>query len=154
MNTIDNSSIYASLESLCLGENDLIANLGNISALLYHHYKRLNWLGFYLLKDDVLVLGPFQGKVACTRINKGKGVCGTAWETLTPQIIPDLSKTHNHIVCDSASKSEYVYPLIINDVFYGVLDIDSPYLNRFNKKKTDELLSLIPLIESIILNSK
>ncbi|MCA9766788.1 MAG: GAF domain-containing protein [Carnobacterium sp.] len=116
-------------------EKNLIANLSNSAALLFESLPDVNWAGFYLYEkiSNELVLGPFQGKVACIRIKIGAGVCGTAFEKNTPLVIEDVSKFKGHIACDAASKSEIVIPIIINGEKIGVLDIDAPITNRFDK---------------------
>ena len=119
--------------SLIEGETDLIANLANISALLNMNLDNINWVGFYLLKDDQLILGPFQGNVACVRIALGKGVCGTAFSTNTIQRIADVHQFEGHIACDAASQSEIVLPINVHGKTIGVLDIDSPITDRFNE---------------------
>lgn len=111
-------------------ENDYIANAANLAALIYQGVDRLNWAGFYFLRDDVLVLGPFQGQVACTRIALGKGVCGTAYASQTTQVVADVHAFPGHIACDAASESEIVVPFK-TDSICGVLDIDSPIKARF-----------------------
>ena len=120
------------LQSLICAESDWIANLANTAALIFQSLPDLNWAGFYLLKDGELVVGPFQGKVACVRIQIGKGVCGTAAETRKTVIVPDVHEFPGHIACDSASRSEIVVPLIRQDELIGVLDLDSPSLGRFD----------------------
>jgi L-methionine (R)-S-oxide reductase len=129
------------------GEPDLISNLANITAALKQQFGWL-WIGFYLVKEDELVLGPFQGPVACTRIKKGKGVCGTAWEQKTTLIVDDVEKFPGHIACSSLSKSEIVLPLVRNNTVFGVLDIDHTSYSAFDK--TDELFltEIINLIHS------
>ncbi|MBE3651226.1 Free methionine-(R)-sulfoxide reductase [Vibrio navarrensis] len=122
--------------ALIESEHDLIANLSNISALLSMELEDLNWVGFYLYKEDQLVLGPFQGKPACVRIPMGKGVCGTAAATNTVQRVHDVHQFEGHIACDAASNSEIVLPFSINGTVAGVLDIDSPSVGRFSE--TDE----------------
>lgn len=122
--------------ALIESEHDLIANLSNISALLSMELEDLNWVGFYLYKEERLVLGPFQGKPACVRIPMGKGVCGTAAATNTVQRIHDVHQFEGHIACDAASNSEIVLPFSINGTLAGVLDIDSPSVGRFSE--TDE----------------
>ena len=112
-------------------EPDVIANLANISSLLFTELSDINWAGFYLYKDDQLVLGPFQGRPACIRIPMGKGVCGTAAQTLTIQRITDVHDFPGHIACDAASNSEIVLPLVVNGELFGVLDIDAPIFDRF-----------------------
>jgi GAF domain-containing protein len=119
------------LEALLSGEKDFIANAAQCSAFLFHELPDLNWAGFYLCKDNELVLGPFQGKVACVRIPFGRGVCGTAAQTLETQRIEDVHAFAGHIACDSASNSELVIPLIKEGRLIGVLDLDSPELGRF-----------------------
>ena len=114
-------------------ENDLIANLSNISALLNMNLSNINWVGFYLLKGDQLVLGPFQGNVACVRIDLDKGVCGKAFSTNTTQRIADVHEFPGHIACDAASQSEVVVPINYNGKTVAVLDIDSPVTERFNE---------------------
>ena len=114
-------------------ETDFIANLANISALLNMELDDINWVGFYLLKDDELVLGPFQGKPACIRITIGKGVCGTAFLTETVQRIEDVHEFDGHIACDAESNSEIVIPFYRNGKLAGVLDIDSPNIGRFSE---------------------
>ena len=112
-------------------EPDVVANLANISSLLFTELSDINWAGFYLYKDDQLVLGPFQGRPACIRIPMGKGVCGTAAQTLTIQRITDVHDFPGHIACDAASNSEIVLPLVVNGKLFGVLDIDAPIFDRF-----------------------
>src|SRR5690625_2616819 len=123
------------LIALLKGEDDFIANLANTSALLYQFLPNVNWVGFYLLKEDELVLGPFQGTPACVRIPIGKGVCGTAVEKDETILIDDVNAFPGHIVCDAASCSEIVIPLRKNDKIIGVLDIDSPLYSRFTKEE-------------------
>lgn len=135
--TGDKKEIYESLlpqiKTLIEDEDDLIANLANITAVLKEVFKHL-WIGFYLVKSkNELVLGPFQGSLACTRINKGKGVCGTAWEEGKTQVIADVCALPNHIFCDMRSKSEIVVPLIRGNEVWGVLDMDSDRLNTFDQ---------------------
>ncbi|GGF57114.1 GAF domain-containing protein [Alteromonas lipolytica] len=130
-------------KSLIAGEPDLIANLANISALLYHNMQDVNWAGFYLYKDDQLVLGPFQGLPACIRIPMGKGVCGTAAATNTIQRIEDVHQFAGHIACDAASNSEIVIPITVNGALLGVLDIDSPKLARFSAEDEAGLAAIV-----------
>jgi len=115
-------------QGLLHGESDFIANAANLSSLLYHSLEQVNWVGFYLLQSDELVLGPFQGQVACTRISLGQGVCGTAFSQNKTLRIDDVNAFKGHIACDTVSQSEIVIPL----KGLGVLDIDSPILNRFD----------------------
>ena len=126
------TQLVSQAKSLVSGEHDLIANMANVSALLFNQLEDVNWAGFYLHKESQLVLGPFQGQPACIRIPIGKGVCGTAAETRTIQRIDDVHAFSGHIACDAASNSEIVLPLIVNDELIGVLDIDSPKFGRFD----------------------
>ncbi|WP_064604111.1 GAF domain-containing protein [Photobacterium sp. J15] len=125
------------------GETDLIANISNISALLYMELEEINWAGFYFLKEDQLILGPFQGKPACVRIPVGRGVCGTAIAENTVQRVEDVHQFEGHIACDAASNSEIVIPFSVKGNLYGVLDIDSPNLSRFDQDDEDGLVSFI-----------
>jgi len=124
--------LSAHLAALLSGEKDALANLANLSALLFQSLPDLNWAGFYLLKGTDLVLGPFQGKPACTRIPVGRGVCGTAAQRRETVIVPDVHQFPGHIACDAASRSEIVVPLIQEQTLLGVLDLDSPIPNRFD----------------------
>jgi L-methionine (R)-S-oxide reductase len=126
------SHLVAQLRSLLKDEPDFIANAANFSSLLYHSLPDVNWVGFYLLKDNELVLGPFQGQPACVRIAMGKGVCGTAAELQQTVVVENVHEFPGHIACDSASNSEIVVPLIKDGKLIGVLDLDSPSLSRFN----------------------
>ncbi|WP_321480567.1 GAF domain-containing protein [uncultured Bacteroides sp.] len=125
-------SLLAQLRSLLEGETDLIANLANVSAVLKDAFDFF-WVGFYLVKEDELVLGPFQGTLACTRIKKGKGVCGIAWQEATTQLVADVDAFPGHIACSSLSRSEIVIPLLRGNEVWGVLDIDSDKLGFFDK---------------------
>ncbi|MGH9966996.1 MAG: GAF domain-containing protein [Pyrinomonadaceae bacterium] len=122
------------LHSLLDGERDFVANAANLSSLLYHSLPGLNWAGFYVRGKDELVLGPFQGKPACVRIAMGKGVCGTAAEYRQTIIVDNVHAFPGHIVCDSASNSEIVIPLIKGESLLGVLDLDSPAFARFDEE--------------------
>ncbi|MTI95838.1 MAG: GAF domain-containing protein [Firmicutes bacterium] len=124
------------LAALLQGETDSIANLANASALLYDQMPLLNWAGFYILKDNELVLGPFQGKPACTRIKVGKGVCGTAAAREKTQVVPDVHAFPGHIACDAASRSEIVVPVKLDSELVAVLDLDSPEKDRFDAEDT------------------
>lgn len=124
--------LETSLVSLLEGESDPLANLSNAAALLAQSLDRINWCGFYLLRGEELVLGPFQGKPACVRIAPGKGVCGTAAAGRETLIVPDVSRFPGHIACDSASRSEIVVPILENGVLRGVLDVDAPEVARFD----------------------
>ena len=125
--------VISQLKALLGGEEDQIANLSNASALLNQFMEDINWVGFYLLKDEQLVLGPFQGLPACVRIPLGKGVCGTAAVNKKTERIADVHQFPGHIACDATTNSEIVVPLITNDKLVGVLDIDSPSKNRFDE---------------------
>jgi GAF domain-containing protein len=139
-------SLLPQIEALMEGEQDLVANLANVAAALKEQFNWL-WVGFYLVKDDELVLGPFQGPVACTRIKKGKGVCGASWLKTKTLIVPDVEKFPGHIACSSLSKSEIVVPLISNENVVGVLDVDSEYLDQFDEEDKKYLEQIIALIE-------
>ena len=121
------------LQGLIAEEKDWLANLSNASGLLYLLMDNINWAGFYLYKEEELILGPFQGKPACTRIEIGSGVCGTAANTFETQVVEDVNLFPGHIACDPDSQSEIVVPMIRNGKLLGVLDIDSPVKNRFNE---------------------
>ena len=125
-------SLIPQIKGLVEGEPDLIANLANIAAALKEQFSWL-WVGFYLVKDEQLVLGPFQGPVACTRIAKGRGVCGTSWAKAETLIVPDVEKFPGHITCSSLSKSEIVIPLLKDGRVWGVLDIDSELFDQFDE---------------------
>ena len=140
-------SLVPQIAALLQGENDLIANLGNIAAALKEQFKWL-WVGFYLIKKDELVLGPFQGPVACTRIKKGKGVCGASWEKEETLIVPDVDAFPGHIACSSASKSEIVLPVYQDGVIIGVMDVDSEYLAHFDEVDAAYLNEIIKLIDA------
>ena len=129
-------SLIPQIKALLEGEPDLVANLANIAGALKEQFNWF-WIGFYLVKGEQLVLGPFQGPVACTRINKGRGVCGTSWTKAETLIVPDVEKFPGHIACSSLSKSEIVVPLIKNGIVWGVLDVDSEILNHFDE--TDKI---------------
>ncbi|MCL1630638.1 GAF domain-containing protein [Sporolactobacillus sp. CPB3-1] len=132
MNSVNRTRIQV-LESLIKDEPSRIANLANASAWLNECLDTINWVGFYLLEEDELVLGPFQGKTACVRIKMGKGVCGTSAEKREILRVPDVHEFPGHIACDAASRSEIVIPLIKGGNLLGVLDIDSPVCDRFSE---------------------
>lgn len=138
-------SLIPQIGALLMGEPDLIANLANVCAALKEQFKWF-WVGFYLVKDDELVLGPFQGPVACTRIGLGKGVCGTAWQQEQTLIVPDVDAFPGHIACSSLSKSEIVLPLFSNEKVVGVLDVDSAELAEFDDTDAKYLQQIIDLI--------
>ncbi|HBF75346.1 MAG TPA: histidine kinase [Lactobacillus sp.] len=135
------SMMNQQLDALLYNETNLIANLSNASALLNQTMSDLNWAGFYLYQpeEDELLLGPFQGNVACVHIKNGNGVCGTALKTQQPQLVEDVHQFPGHIACDSASNSEVVIPLTKNGVKIGVMDLDSPKLGRFTEDDQAEL---------------
>ena len=138
-------SLLPQIKGLLEGETDLVANLANIAAALKEQFGWL-WTGFYLVKNDELVLGPFQGPVACTRIRKGRGVCGTSWAEARTLIVPDVEKFPGHIACSSLSKSEIVVPLIRNGEVYGVLDVDSSEYDQFDeidKRYLEEIVGML-----------
>lgn len=124
--------LLAALDALTVGEPDAVANMANAAALVWEYLPDLNWAGFYRLVDDGLVLGPFQGKVACIRIALGAGVCGTAAATRETQLVADVHAFPGHIACDAASRAELVVPLVHEGRLLGVLDLDSPQVGRFD----------------------
>lgn len=130
--------LASQVEALCEEKDDL-AMLANVAAAINMNYEQINWAGFYLYKNDELVLGPFQGKVACTHIPMGKGVCGTSAKSRKTIIVEDVHKFEGHIACDSASNSEIVVPIIYEDILIGVIDIDSFIFNRFNQEDQEVL---------------
>lgn len=146
----DKSQLYADLRTaagaLVSNEPDPIANMANVAALIWHCLPDLNWAGFYRLVDGELILGPFQGRPACTRIPLGAGVCGTAAATRTTQCVHDVTTFPGHIACDTASASEVVVPIIHEGRLIGVLDIDSPHIGRFDETDAMGLEALIAAI--------
>ncbi|PLR68429.1 GAF domain-containing protein [Bacillus sp. UMB0893] len=138
------------LRALLEGENDQIANLSNASALLNQFLQETNWVGFYLYKEDQLILGPFQGLPACVRIPMGKGVCGTAALNQRTERIADVHSFPGHIACDAASQSEIVIPIIKEGRLIGVLDIDSPIQNRFNEMDQEYLEKFVQALVDYI----
>ncbi len=139
-------SLLPQIKALLEGEQDLVANLANIAAALKEQFNWL-WVGFYLVKDDELVLGPFQGPVACTRIKKGKGVCGSSWLKAKTLIVPDVEKFPGHIACSSLSKSEIVVPIFHHNEVIGVLDADSADLDQYDTIDQHYLEEIISLID-------
>lgn len=140
------------LKSLTEGESHAIPNLANCAALLFYALKDINWAGFYLAETDAsgkeyLLLGPFQGKTACIRIPSGRGVCGTALAKNETQLVKNVHEFPGHIACDSASNSEIVLPIHQNGSIVGVLDIDSPVLNRFDEEDAKGLQTLVEILE-------
>lgn len=142
-------SLLPQIEALTGGEPDLIANLSNIAAAL-RYSMGFFWVGFYLVKDDTLVLGPFQGPIACTRIAKGKGVCGTAWAEKRTVLVPDVDAFPGHIACSSDSKSEIVLPAFKGGEVALILDVDSDKLNDFDETDQQNLQKLMRLIEGFL----
>jgi len=146
MNRTDYAFIITQTKALLLPQYGRMTNIANLSALLYQYMHDVNWAGFYLLDGNILRLGPFQGKPACTQIALGKGVCGTAAQQKKILIVPDVHHFPGHIACDSASNSEIVIPLIQNGQTRGVLDIDSPIKNRFSDEDSAELQKITALL--------
>lgn len=138
-------SLVPQIQALLEGEPDLIANLANITGALKEQFNWL-WIGFYLVKDDELVLGPFQGPVACTRIKKGKGVCGTSWAKAETLVVLDVEKFPGHIACNSLSRSEIVVPIIRHNEVLGVLDADSIEPDQYDKIDQNYLEQIVELI--------
>ena len=142
-------ALLPQLEALVLGEADAVANLSNIAAALRQTFGFF-WVGFYLVKDKQLVLGPFQGPIACTRISFGKGVCGTSWKERRTIVVPDVEAFPGHIACSSASKSEIVLPAFKNNEVALVLDVDSDRLDDFDQEDAEGLGQVMRLIERFI----
>src|SRR5687767_10373185 len=142
-------TLIPQLQALTEGETDLIANLSNIAAAL-RQTMGFFWVGFYLVKGEQLVLGPFQGPIACTRINFGKGVCGASWKERKTIVVPNVDEFPGHIACSSASKSEIVLPAIKNDKVALVLDVDSDKLNDFDETDREALEKVMRLIEKLL----
>lgn len=140
------TTLVPQIAALLDGETDLVANLANISAALNEQFKWF-WVGFYMVKNDELVLGPFQGPVACTRIKLGKGVCGAAWEQAKTLVVPDVEEFPGHIACSSLSRSEIVVPVFHNNVVAGVLDVDSELLDQFDETDALFLEQIVKLIK-------
>lgn len=141
--------ILKEIQSITENEKDLIANLSNISAILNEHLNNINWVGFYLMKDHELVLGPFQGKPACIRIQVGKGVCGTCVQEKKTLRVANVHQFAGHIACDSASNSEIVLPIIKEDQVVAVLDIDSPLLDRFSEEDEKMFTEIAEYIKTL-----
>jgi L-methionine (R)-S-oxide reductase len=138
-------SLIPQIEGLLYGETDLVANMANVCAALKEQFHWF-WVGFYLVKNGELVLGPFQGPVACTRIAKGKGVCGASWEQAKTLVVPDVDAFPGHIACSSLSKSEIVLPLFNNGEVVGVLDVDASELDQFDEIDAKYLEQIVKLI--------
>lgn len=139
-------NLIPQIKGLLTGEPDLIANLANVSAALKEQFGWF-WVGFYIVKQDELVLGPFQGPVACTRIKIGRGVCGSSWAKAETLIVPDVDQFPGHIACSSLSKSEIVVPIFKAGKVWGVLDVDSELLNQFDETDQKYLEQILALIE-------
>ena len=152
--TTDKKTLYAeilrALPAVLAGETDFIANLANAAALLFWSLPAVNWAGFYLLKDQELVLGPFQGRIACVRIKLGQGVCGTAAKQRQTVAVANVHEFPGHIACDSTSNSEIVLPIIKSDALIGVLDIDSPEFARFDDQDKTELQKFVQILTAAI----
>ncbi|GGD52315.1 GAF domain-containing protein [Lacimicrobium alkaliphilum] len=152
---LDKTQLYDEIvqqaKALTEGEPDLVANLANLGALIWMRLPEINWAGFYLYKDDQLVLGPFQGKPACVRIPMGRGVCGTAAKLGKAQLVEDVHQFEGHIACDSASNSEVVIPFYHRDTLLGVLDIDSPATGRFDEDDLQGLQKVVDALEEALL---
>jgi len=139
-------AILPQIGSLIEGEPDLIANTANVASLLYHALRDVNWVGFYFVRGEDLVLGPFQGKPACVRVPLGKGVCGTAAAEGRTIVVPDVDAFPGHIACDALSKSEIVVPIVVGEQVLGVLDVDSPISSRFEQDDLNGLERIVALI--------
>jgi L-methionine (R)-S-oxide reductase len=152
--TLPKGALYqdlaASLESVLTGETDALANLANACALLAQALARINWCGFYLLRGEELVLGPFQGRPACVRIPVGKGVCGTAAARREPLVVSDVNAFPGHIACDAASRSEIVVPIMEGGVLRGVLDLDSPEPARFDEMDRAGLEKFVAVLAAAV----
>ena len=146
----DYRMITKQMESMAEISTDVTAVMANTAALLFHSMDDINWAGFYLVKDGALILGPFQGKTACVRIERGRGVCGTAWDQDRVQLVPDVHAFPGHIACDSASRSEIVVPIRRDGEVFAVLDIDSPKSGRFDEKDEAGLVQLAAAMERVL----
>lgn len=142
------TSLLPQLQGLITGEDDLIANLANIAAALKEQFDWL-WVGFYIVKNNELVLGPFQGPVACTRIRKGRGVCGSSWESKQTLLVPDVDQFPGHIACSSASKSEIVVPIFKNEDVIAILDVDSSHYAFFDATDQFYLEKVAEMVASV-----
>ena len=150
MKHTDYEQLNTELSALIAGVPYETANLANASALLWQHLQGINWAGFYKMIDGKLVLGPFQGKPACIVIPVGRGVCGTAVAQDKTQLVADVHQFPGHIACDSASNSEIVIPIHVNGNIWGVLDIDSPHLNRFTDSDQEGLETFVGILEKAL----
>lgn len=147
---MDYNLVCKQLDSLISSDDEMISNYANSCALLNEYLENINWVGYYFLKNDDLYLGPFQGKVACTRLKKGIGVCQECVRVGETVIVDDVHSFKTHIACDSASKSEIVLPIHKNGIIIGVLDIDSPVLSRFTKEDKNGLEEFVKILEKVI----
>ncbi len=147
-------TLPSQLENLIALDKYEVTSLSNMSALIFYSLPDVSWAGFYLLKEGKLILGPFQGKIACTEIKLGKGVCGTTAEKKETIIVKDVHKFPGHIACDSESNSEIVVPIFKNGELYGVLDLDSKKLERFDERDKDLLESLVKILEKKLVEFK
>lgn len=138
-------TLIPQIDALLYGEDDFVANMANVAAALKEQFNWF-WVGFYLVKNEELVLAPFQGPVACTRIRKGKGVCGTSWQNNEVLIVPNVDEFPGHIACAAASKSEIVLPLVKNGEVIGVLDVDSEFLDHFDETDKVNLQQVIDIL--------
>jgi len=146
----DYALIVKQINAFAAVSSDAISIMANVSALLYHSLEHVNWAGFYLVRDNALLLGPFQGNIACIKIEKGRGVCGTAWAEDTVQVVEDVHAFLGHIACDSASESEIVLPVHRAGEVVAVLDIDSPLPARFSAADAEGLKQVAQTIEQVI----
>lgn len=142
--------INAQVQALISDESDMIANMANIAAVLFNNLEQINWAGFYLFKQDELVLGPFQGQPACVRIPMGGGVCGTSAATRQTVIVKDVHEFAGHIACDVASNSEIVIPIVFDQHLVGVLDVDSPVAARFDDDDRQGIESLVNILQQTL----
>ena len=147
---VNYDSVCTQLSALVDGIPYEVANLANASALLWQELPGINWVGFYKMEEGALVLGPFQGKPACIRIEVGRGVCGTAVAEDRVQLVYDVHRFPGHIACDSASNSEIVLPIHVNGTIWGVLDIDSPHIGRFTEEDRTGLEQVVSILERLL----
>lgn len=147
VNAMDYETLKKEIKALIDGVPYEIANLANVSAALWQAMENINWVGFYLMNGEKLVLGPFQGKPACIEIPRGRGVCGTAAQEKRTVLVEDVHQFPGHIACDSASNSEIVVPILKNGAVYGVLDIDSPHFSRFTAEDQRGLEEIVKILE-------
>jgi len=139
-------TLNSQLDHLLAGEADWIANLSNAASLLFNQMDAINWAGFYLWREEQLILGPFMGRPACVRIPLGKGVCGTAAERRETVVVPDVHAFPGHIACDAASRSEIVVPIVVGERLIGVLDLDAPVVERFDEIDREQLEAFVAIL--------